>query len=45
MPANIYHSPVPDQLWDRIRDEFQLPTLDHVRERLSTVHEDPKAPV
>ena len=42
MPANFYHSPVPDQLWDRIRDEFHLPTLDQVLERYSAMHEDPE---
>lgn len=42
MPANIYHSPAPDQLWDPIRDEFKLPTLDQVRERCSHLNEDPE---
>ena len=36
MPADPYRSPIPSQLWDTIRDEFGLPTLDQVRERLDT---------
>ncbi|WP_284986819.1 hypothetical protein [Arthrobacter sp. fls2-241-R2A-172] len=42
MTANLYRSPVPEQLWDRIREEFTLPTLEQVRERLAAVHEDPE---
>ncbi|MBU8867854.1 MbcA/ParS/Xre antitoxin family protein [Paenarthrobacter aromaticivorans] len=42
MPANLYRSPVPEQLWDRIRDEFKLPTLEQLRERFAAVHEDPE---
>lgn len=42
MPANPYRSPIPDQLWDRTRDEFGLPDLEQVRERLSAVHENPE---
>ncbi|MFJ4210696.1 hypothetical protein ACIPY2_19750 [Paenarthrobacter sp. NPDC089675] len=42
MPANLYRSPIPDQLWDRTREEFGLPGLKQVRERLSAVHEDPE---
>ena len=42
MPADPYRSPVPEQLWGRIRDEFRLPSLEQVRERLSAVHEDPE---
>ncbi|NIJ03444.1 hypothetical protein FHR86_003803 [Paenarthrobacter ilicis] len=42
MPADLYRSPIPDQLWDRIRDEFGLPTLEQVRERLTAIHEDPE---
>lgn len=42
MPADLYHSPIPEQLWERIRNEFQLPSLEQVRERLSAIHEDPE---
>lgn len=42
MPADPYRSPVPSQLWDTIRDEFGLPTLGHVRERLNTRFPDPE---
>lgn len=42
MPANLYRSPIPDQLWDRTRDEFGLPGLEQVRERFAGVHEDPE---
>ena len=42
MPADLYRSPIPDQLWERIRKEFQLPSLEQVRERFSAVREDPE---
>ncbi|MDP9903153.1 hypothetical protein [Arthrobacter bambusae] len=42
MPAAMYRSPVPEQLWERIRDEFGLPALEQVRERLSPIYEDPE---
>ncbi|WOC63478.1 hypothetical protein RI444_22760 (plasmid) [Paenarthrobacter sp. AT5] len=42
MPTDFYRSPIPEQLWERIRNEFNLPGLEQVRERLSTVHEDPE---
>jgi hypothetical protein len=42
VPAAMYRSPIPEPLWQRIRDEFNLPTLEQVRERLSAVHEDPE---
>ncbi len=42
MPTDLYRSPIPEQLWDRIRDEFGLPSLEQVRERLSAVQEDPE---
>ncbi|MCY1676854.1 hypothetical protein OVA06_19475 [Pseudarthrobacter sp. SL88] len=42
MPTHLYRSPVPEQLWNRIRDEFTLPTLEQVRERFAAVHEDPE---
>lgn len=38
----MYRSPVPEQLWERIRNEFHLPSLEQVRERFSAVHEDPE---
>lgn len=43
MTANLYHSPIPEQLWDKIRKEFTLPTLGQVRQRLAAVHEDPES--
>ncbi|MBU8868589.1 antitoxin Xre/MbcA/ParS toxin-binding domain-containing protein [Paenarthrobacter aromaticivorans] len=42
MPANPYRSPIPDELWDRIRDEFGLPTLEQVRKRLATRYPNPE---
>jgi hypothetical protein len=36
MPTDLYRSPVPSQLWDAIRDEFGLPTLDQVRVRFES---------
>lgn len=42
MPANLYTSPVPEQLWERIRNEFHIPSLEQVHERLSAIHEDPE---
>ncbi|KRE72670.1 hypothetical protein [Arthrobacter sp. Soil762] len=41
MPDDVYRLPIPGQLWERIRDEFSIPALDQVRQRLSAVHEDP----
>ena len=41
-PTDMYRLPIQDQVWERIRSEFKLPTLDQVRERLSTLHEDPE---
>ncbi|MFJ4030219.1 MbcA/ParS/Xre antitoxin family protein [Paenarthrobacter sp. NPDC089989] len=35
------HSPTLDHVWDQVSTEFTLPTLEQVRERLSTIHEDP----
>jgi hypothetical protein len=40
MPANLYRSPIPPQLWDAIRDEFGLPAVGQVRERLEVVSLD-----
>lgn len=42
MPADLYRSPVPEELWERIRNEFSLPSVEQVRERLSAMHEDPE---
>ena len=42
MPADLYRNPVPDQLWERIRNQFHLPSLEQVHERLSAIHEDPE---
>ena len=41
MPDDLYGAPVPEQLWERIRNEFQLPALDQVRERFSAGQENP----
>ena len=37
-------SPTLDHVWDQVRAEFTLPTLEQVSERLSTMHEDPQPP-
>jgi len=42
MPTDLYRSPVPEQLWARIREEFGLPSLEQVHERLSGVRENPE---
>ncbi|MFE4080436.1 hypothetical protein [Paenarthrobacter sp. YIM B13468] len=42
MPADLYRSPIPEPFWERIRNEYGLPTLEQVHERLSAVQEDPK---
>ena len=42
MTANPYRSPIPPQLWDKIRDEFGLPALEQVRERLATRFPNPE---
>lgn len=34
MPTDPYRAPIPPQLWETIRDEFGLPTLGQVRDRL-----------
>jgi hypothetical protein len=33
--------PINDQTWEKIRTEFTLPALEHVRRRLSELMEDP----
>jgi len=40
MPTEPYRSPIPPQLWDAIRDEFGLPALGQVRERLEAASPD-----
>jgi hypothetical protein len=40
MPADLYRSPIPSRLWDTIRNEFGLPTLAQVRERLEAGYPD-----
>lgn len=40
MPADLYRSPIPPQLWNAIREEFGLPTLAHVRKRLESLSPD-----
>lgn len=42
MPADLYRSPIPPQLWNAIREEFGLPTLTQVRERLEASLPDPE---
>lgn len=42
MPADPYRSPTPPQLWDTIRNEFGLPALSQVRERLEAGSPDPE---
>jgi len=42
VPADLYRSPIPEQLWERIRNEFDLPSLEQVRERFSAMYEDPE---
>ena len=42
MDTDLYRSPIPEQLWARIRNEFHLPSLEQVREKYSALHEDPE---
>jgi hypothetical protein len=42
MPADPYRSPIPLRLWDTIRDEFGLPALSQVRERLEAGSPEPE---
>lgn len=44
MPPLILGRPVPDEVWESVRAEFTLPTLEQVRRRLAELMEDP-APV
>jgi hypothetical protein len=44
MPPPIVGRPVPDAVWESVRAEFALPTLEQVRRRLAELMEDP-APV
>ena len=44
MPPPIIGRPVPEEVWESIRAEFALPTLEQVRRRLAELMEDP-APV
>ena len=44
MPPSIIRRPVPDEVWESVRAEFALPTLEQVRRRLAELMEDP-APV
>ena len=41
MPSPIIGQPVPDQVWESIRVEFTLPSLEQVRRRLAELMEDP----
>lgn len=38
----LYGNPIPPSVWDGIRAEFGLPTLDQARARLATIHPDPE---
>jgi hypothetical protein len=42
MQADLYRSPIPPQLWNAIREEFGLPALGQVRERLEAGLPDPE---
>lgn len=42
MPADRYRSPVPPRLWEQIRDEFGLPTLTQVQDKLTAHVEKPE---
>lgn len=42
MSADLYRSPIPPQLWKTIREEFGLPALTQVRERLEASLPDPE---
>jgi hypothetical protein len=44
MAAPIIGRPVPDEVWESVRTEFALPTLEQIRRRLAELMEDP-APV
>ena len=44
MLRSIIRRPVPDEVWESVRAEFALPTLEQVRRRLAELMEDP-APV
>ena len=44
MPSPIIGRPVPEEVWESVRTEFALPTLEQVRRRLAELMEDP-APV
>ena len=44
MPSPIIGRPVPDEVWESVRAEFALPTVEQVRRRLAELMEDP-APV
>lgn len=41
MPSVIIGRPVSDQVWESIRAEFTLPTLEQVRRRLAELMEEP----
>ncbi|MHA7297206.1 hypothetical protein [Pseudarthrobacter sp. MDT3-1] len=40
MPSPIIGRPVPDQVWESIRAEFTLPSVEQVRRRLAELMED-----
>lgn len=41
MPSPIMGRPVAEEVWEFIRAEFALPTLEQVRRRLAELMEDP----
>lgn len=41
-PGLLYGAPIPPAVWERIKAEFGLPTLDQVRARLASIHPDPE---
>lgn len=45
MPSVIIGRPVSDQVWESIRAEFTLPTLEQVRRRLAELMEEEPDPV
>ncbi|MET3165265.1 UNVERIFIED_ORG: hypothetical protein ABIB19_003699 [Arthrobacter sp. UYEF10] len=42
MAPPIIGRPVPDEVWESVRAEFALPSLEQVRRRLAELMEDPE---
>lgn len=38
----VYGDPIPPEIWENIRTEFGLPTLDQASARLASIHPDPE---